>query len=127
MKRERRASPRLIAEFQLIVRRYAKGEEPTIELPTDFLVPIADALDYVRPPPGRPQKSRPQIFAESIGISKGRLMFEELKKDLPAPEALKGAAIDTKRKNKCLEKRSTKTIEDRIQRNGRRGSKPLAR
>lgn len=120
-KREHEAGQ--IAEFQLIVRRYAKAEEPTIELPTELLVPIADALDYVRPPAGRPKRTRRQIIDEAVGLSWGRLRLAELKKELPARQALERAAIDLKRENKHFEELSLKTIEDRLQRNRRRRSK----
>jgi hypothetical protein len=93
------ASPDLIEEFQRIVRRYQRAGEKTIELPTEMLVSIAEALKYVRRPGRPPTRGRTKVAeAVTFQLARGRIPAEgfervarEMQRQFPklAPKTIK--------------------------------------
>jgi hypothetical protein len=110
------ASPDYIAQFQLIVRWSQRAGEEKIELPTSFLVPIAEALKYVRPESGRPRESGRAKLAKDLGYVRGRIRIKKLKSQgVPPDECLERVAREFKR-NPSYAKLKLTTIKDRLRR-----------
>jgi hypothetical protein len=110
------ASPDLIAEFQLIVRRCAAAEEGKIELPTSLLVSIAESLKYVRPPPGQPGKSGRVKVRQAIAISLGRGKIAKLKSEGYSPDEARDRVAHELKRAPLFKKLSLATIKDRLRR-----------
>lgn len=113
------ASADLIKEFQRIVRGYATAGDEKIELPTEFLVPIANVLDRVKRSKGAPRKSGRIKVLETVIYFQARAKMADLKRNGISPaEALMRMARELKRKPP-LSKLSLNTIKDRLQRKPR--------
>jgi hypothetical protein len=114
------ASPDLIAEFQLIVGRYARAGEETLEFPTHYLVSIAEALKYVRLESGRRRVSARAKLSKDLGYARGRIRIKKLKSQgVPPDESLERVAREFK-SSPGYAKLKLATIKDRLQRRRRR-------
>jgi hypothetical protein len=106
----------LIEVFKDIVRERADAKKETIELPTDLLVEIADALNRIRKNAGKPPKNWDVKAREFFAIIEGRGRIRRLKSQgVPRDEALERVARELKR-SPLFEKRDLTGIKGRLQR-----------
>ncbi|MFZ0846150.1 MAG: hypothetical protein WAM62_10190 [Pseudolabrys sp.] len=102
----------LIKIFQQIVRDSATAGEKTVELPTAFLLDIAEALDHVKKSGGNPGKSFDVRFSELLAIRAARREYRKLRSTgLSSKDALARIA-----RWPIFEKKAPKTLKSDMQR-----------
>jgi hypothetical protein len=107
--------PDLIEVFKDTVRHAADIKKKTIELPTDLLVEIADALTRIRQKAGKPPKSWDVKARELFAIGGGRRRIRLLKSQgVPAGDARERVARELQR-SPLFEKLALKTIKRRLE------------